>query len=526
MTFELRAEDLESMFHAASFPIPNEEIVFVGLRGSSPVNISGSEYNDVHIMVDKGIDYLHMRCTLIQWRPLDQSFAVFPGSTVPHLRSVRRAISRRGRGTNRLVTCFLGERATGDRRYYEGDHGLSSRLGPHRAFRNHSKLPVLRSADDEDYEGDDLLMYETVYDNIHCARQQNVSASSFSSQGCQVIAGAAGSRISSGRTTEQGPWRKFVLNAYEAAQSQFSYALFEEGEAIRTSTLGIENRSASVRFGSQGVLVQRLQNGLVNLGYDIGPAGVDGDLGYATLEALKAFQVNEFGSQDVDLIAGPNTAARLEIEWPESGTMFDELSAVLGPAGPMIEGRNRFASDSQATLENNSGFGTLTPGGFYSSDPYDLSVKRAIRTNNPGALNISSWQRRFPGFVGTTDPDRAGNVTTIYRTPEHGVAAWYHLLTNRYRYGENGTLVVGTLARRYAGVDRVNHRAAQAYINGWRRFSNRRLNADSRIHLASEDQVLLLARAMFAHEIGSNSPLKDEQIINAVRLKRSDTLPD
>ena len=65
------------------------------------------------------------------------------------------------------------------------------------------------------------------------------------------------------------------------------------------------------------------------------------------------------------------------------------------------------------------GYGSLVPGGFFSADPEDMHVPRSVRTNNPGALNISAWQKERRGFVGVTPPDSAGNKTTIYRTPEH-----------------------------------------------------------------------------------------------------------
>jgi len=527
MSYQLKSEQIEAMFRLASFEIPDDDIVFVGLRGASPVNVSGSDFEVSHKLNDKGADYLHMRCTLIQWRPKEGLFAVFPGSTVPHRRWVRWARPRGlgGEGANSLVTCFLRKNNNTDRRYFEGDHGLSSKLGPHRAFRNESKLPVLRTGDDLDYEGNDLLEYAAVFDNLHCARQENVHADRFSSAGCQVVAGLPGDRTSTGRARERGPWRIFIKNAYDSPQERYAYALFEEGEAERTAELGKSNRSATVRFGSTGPLVEHLQNGLMDAGFDIGPAGADGDFGYATLDALKLFQLDKFGADDVDLIAGPTTAAELGISWPEAGSTV--LTEVHTPAPARVGADQRGAKGQDETYnsEYNLNFGTLTPGGFYSSQPNDMGIPRAIRANNPGALNVTSWQKNFPGFVGTTQSDRAGNVTSIYRTPEHGVGAWYHLLTDRYRYGKNGTLVVGTLARRYAGVESVSNRAAQAYIGGWKRFSNGQLDEDTRIRLSNDDGVLLLARAMFAHEIGSKSPLQDAQILNAVQLKRSDKLP-
>lgn len=68
-------------------------------------------------------------------------------------------------------------------------------------------------------------------------------------------------------------------------------------------------------------------------------------------------------------------------------------------------------------------FGTLV-NGWFSATPDDTGISRAIRTNNPGALNMSAaWQRMRPGFVGQTPADAAGNVTTIYQTDRDHCAA-------------------------------------------------------------------------------------------------------
>lgn len=170
-------------------------------------------------------------------------------------------------------------------------------------------------------------------------------------------------------------------------------------------------------------------------------------------------------------------------------------------------------------------FRSLVPGGFFSSDPNNLAIKRSIRTNNPGALNITAWQRAFPGFAGETQPDGAGNVTTIYVTPEHGIGAWYHLLTVRYGYGEQGRIRLGDLAVKYAGVNSESDAAARSYIKGWRKWSGNTIDKDTQFHLAADAEVLILGRAMFCHEIGGISPLHDDQILTALRLKRSGALP-
>ena len=168
-------------------------------------------------------------------------------------------------------------------------------------------------------------------------------------------------------------------------------------------------------------------------------------------------------------------------------------------------------------------YGSLVPGGFYSSDPNNLNVSRSIRTNNPGALNFSNWQSSRKGFVGCTQPDNAGNITTIYRTPEHGVAAWYHLLSQIYGFGATATFALATLAQRYAGVPSGN--AVNTYLAGWVKWSSGALSAASTFNVNDVSQMLVLARAMFSHEAGQNTPLLDAQITFGIQNEQAGTLP-
>lgn len=250
--------------------------------------------------------------------------------------------------------------------------------------------------------------------------------------------------------------------------------------------------------------VKELQTILRERGFDPGP--IDGTFGAWTEQAVANFQ--SANGLVVDGIAGAQTLEAL-------GLKFDgKISAS--------------AKTSKGTFNEKYGvtFASLVDGGFYSSDPDDTKVKRAIRTNNPGALNIRPWQMKRPGYVGHTAPDSSANKnrTTIFRTPEHGIASWYHLLVKRYEYGLAGQIRIGDLARRYAGVDKESDAAAQAYIAGWRRFSNNELSADSVIALDNEADTLRLARAMFGHEIGAASPLSQQQILYAIAHYRADDL--
>jgi D-alanyl-D-alanine carboxypeptidase len=163
------------------------------------------------------------------------------------------------------------------------------------------------------------------------------------------------------------------------------------------------------------------------------------------------------------------------------------------------------------------------PKGFYSDNPDDHSVPRSIRTNNPGALNISGWQKTRQGFVGVTEPDQSGNQTTIYRTPEHGIGAWFHLLSVIYGFGKKPSFRIGELAQRYSGRD--SGAVVDAYVAGWSGNSHGTINAQTDISLADDAQTLNLSRAMFRHEAGKESPLHDDQISYAVVHERDGTLP-
>jgi D-alanyl-D-alanine carboxypeptidase len=157
-------------------------------------------------------------------------------------------------------------------------------------------------------------------------------------------------------------------------------------------------------------------------------------------------------------------------------------------------------------------FGTLVSTGWFSAAPDDIAVNRAIRTNNPGALNVSGWQRTRPGYVGQTKPDGAGNITTIYQTPEDGVAAWYYLLSEVYGFKTAGEFDLTELAKKYAGPG-ASGADVQSYLDGWSKWSNRVLTPTTIVHLSNESEMLALAQAEFAHEADATTPLHEDQIL-------------
>jgi hypothetical protein len=201
-------------------------------------------------------------------------------------------------------------------------------------------------------------------------------------------------------------------------------------------------------------------------------------------------------------------------------TTYPAEDADLPPSPPPADNN---AAAKPAVAGESVKFGSLVPKGFFSNNPDDHSVPRSIRTNNPGALNISSWQKSRPGFAGVTEADHSGNQTTIYRTPEHGVAAWFHLLSIIYGFSKKPSFRIGELAQCYSGRD--SGPVVDTYVAGWSGLSHGTIDAQTEISLADDTQTLNLARAIFFHEAGKDSPLHDDQISFAVAHERDGTLP-
>ena len=310
---EFNAGLLRKLFLKNNFPFPDEHMVFFGIRGMLPIDPDGTAFSQMHKLRFAEVNYLHMRCTLGQWKPKDDTIAVFPGSTAPSRPNVKRALQHDGTGSNLLVLGFY--------EYKKGQHKLGKPSG-HRAFRQNRFFPGWRTRDDLDYDADDRIdlgrnVRDYFWDNLHCAYHDSLDQPGYSSAGCQVVAGHPRSPAR-GNKPETGPWKRFIENAYDHAGGQdvFHYALFASTEVAATASKKDSEISQSVRFGSSGDLVKALQGKLLGADYDIGEA--DGDFGRNTLEALMSFQDKEFGRSDG--IVGLNTAAALGLAMPALST--------------------------------------------------------------------------------------------------------------------------------------------------------------------------------------------------------------
>ncbi|MBW2121490.1 MAG: peptidoglycan-binding protein [Deltaproteobacteria bacterium] len=300
MAFRLNRAHLERLCLINSFPVRDRGMVFFGFRGCLPLDEDDQEFKAEHRVVLAGIDYLHPRCMLGQWLPREGRIALFPGSTVPHLRYVKASKEKDGLGANQMMTGYYKD-------YRKGIH-LNGSPTAHEAFRQTEGHPVRRTADDFDFDNDDRVEFANPYDNIHAGWTMGVNHDSYASAGCQVIVGYPRCE-SRGNMPDEGPWKRFKANAYGLDQQGFPYLLLNGRDAQKTALGGTRKVPARLRFGSKGDLVSALQEALQEKGYYEG--NLDGDFGRRTIRAVLEFQTRAFGPGGDDGIVGPITASAL-----------------------------------------------------------------------------------------------------------------------------------------------------------------------------------------------------------------------
>lgn len=301
--FKLNEEVLTSLCHLNYFPIPDDDMIFFGLRGCLPVNDFDSEFRKQHDIEVVNVDHIHPRCTLGQWTP-DKGIALFPGSTVPHQKNVKKALAKGGAGANQLMTGLYKD-------YRKGIHKAGIPTG-HEAFRQSHKLPIRRTGDDLDYDMDDRVEYMHPFDNLHAGWSMGVDHESFASAGCQVVVGYPKCERRNNKPNT-GAWKFFQENAYKIPQNSFSYILLPGRYAQTVANTESIKLMYRLRYGSQDKIVAVLQEKLKDKGFYEG--NIDEDFGSRTLFALLEYQTTEFGSDADDGIVGPSTAFALDINW-------------------------------------------------------------------------------------------------------------------------------------------------------------------------------------------------------------------
>jgi hypothetical protein len=299
--FTLTASHLDALCVANEFAVDRTQTVFFGLRGCLPVEAQDATFRTEQALTVAEVDHTHARCTIGQWRPQAGTFAVFPGSTIPHRRHVAEARAQGGAGANQLLTGYYTD-------YRKGFHRADSPAG-HPAFRQGGTRPVQRTVDDLDYQGDDRVEFSNPGDNLHAAFCASSEVSYFASAGCQVVVGFP-KCAQRGSQPATGPWADFFEAAYGIAQTSFAYLLLHGREAARIGQLPPGAATAlRVRFGSRGDRSGKVQEALARKGHYEGR--VDGDFGPRSTRALLSFQRAAFGAGGVDGIAGPQTLSAL-----------------------------------------------------------------------------------------------------------------------------------------------------------------------------------------------------------------------
>lgn len=183
---------------------------------------------------------------------------------------------------------------------------------------------------------------------------------------------------------------------------------------------------------------------------------------------------------------------------------------VVRTLDPPFRDDDKFAPDTEFVFRSNAGTGhffSSWPDAVYNST--NMLTRRALRTNNPGAMNISDWQKKLPGYIGVTYPDNSPNKnqTTIFSSPEFGVTAWGVLLKDKYFKNVKDPVSVGAIIDKYRGGISRN-----PYLAGYAKYSNGELVEDYMVDLYDPIELAKLAIASFSHEFGSWYPLTDEQL--------------
>ena len=304
-TFSLRNKHLTRLCAFNHFAVPTTGLIFFGFRGLTPADPVDHEFRPAQGVSVVKVDYIHPRCTLVQWDRDSGTLAVFPGSTVPALHLFAPRIVDSGRGANQLMTGYYRDG------YSEGVHRRGTSTG-HEAFRQEDRVPVRRTADDEDYDVDDRVEFGRPFDNLHAAWVDSATSSRYSSLGCQVVVGRPDSERHSGNT---GPWKAFKEFAYTHPQTRFPYVLLPGSHAARIAAGASAKDLTRLRFGSSGALVKVVQQTLNRFGHGLEP---DGKFGINTMRAVMDFQLAQVGPRSDDAIVGSRTAEALVVlgEWP------------------------------------------------------------------------------------------------------------------------------------------------------------------------------------------------------------------
>lgn len=276
-----------------------------GIRGAKPKGNDSATFKFSHEIEKADVNYTKANCSIGIWNPVANTIALFPGSTVPNLKYIK----KHKEGTAR-ANCMM----TGYYSFYEKGFHFPSENSAHRALRLATNIVLRRSTNDLIFANDDPVEIGNPSDNIHAAYCNDIDGE-YSSAGCQVIIGqpkCKGRGVNSANTSY---WKKFYDIIYgETAQQKFDYALFRSADAEIVSINGGNLMQARLRFGSKGNVVSLLQGKLAEKGYFL--TNQDGDYGKNTLRSVISYQTDKFGLSEADGVVGNGTATSLGMQLP------------------------------------------------------------------------------------------------------------------------------------------------------------------------------------------------------------------
>lgn len=300
------SDNLRKLHRVNSYPYSETQYMVFGIRGAKPVSPAFDTFKDAHSIEMSDVNYLNPKCIIGIWNPVQNTIALFPGSTVPHLKYIKKHKEGTGKA-NSMMSGFYNF-------YEKGTHNPNPQHA-HKALKLATNIVLRRSNNDLVYGADDPIEVGNPHDNIHAAYCDDITGN-YSSAGCQVIVGQPKCQ-QRGSLDNTGYWKKFHSVIYTDATSQnhFNYSLFRYADIDAAATVGSGQMDARLRFGSKGNLVLALQEKLKSKGYF--HTILDGDFGRNTLIAVLAFQKETFGTNEADGVVGNKTAGKLGFTLPQ-----------------------------------------------------------------------------------------------------------------------------------------------------------------------------------------------------------------
>jgi hypothetical protein len=279
-----------------------------GIRGATPVSANFDTFKIAHQIEKTDVDYTVAHCTIGIWKPVENTIALFPASTVPNLKYMKEQLAA---GTALAVANAM---MTGYYSYYEKGFHFPSEGNAHEALRLATNIALRRSMNDLVFDNQDPIEVGNPNDNIHAAYCTDVNGA-YSSAGCQVIIGQPKCKNRGANSQHTGFWKKFHDIIYnDTTQKRFDYALFRYADAEIVASQGANLMQARLRFGSKGNIVLQLQEKLEEKGFFT--TNKDGDFGRNTLRAVINYQTATFGIAEADGVVGNGTATSLGLTLP------------------------------------------------------------------------------------------------------------------------------------------------------------------------------------------------------------------